>query len=89
MNGTVERTHFERLQRRLVHVSDGKKCRVVKIVKGINPKSFNRRINITPGMVIKVEGRGPFGSPIRISFKGMQITIGINSAHQIIVEPLD
>ena len=89
MNLNIEKPQFERLQRRLVHVSDGIRCRVIRGARNSTPRDNINRINIAPGSIIMILGRGPYGNPIRVSYNGMPITIRSHLARQIIVEPID
>jgi len=46
-------------------------------------------LGVVPGTIVEVVGRGPFGGPLRICFRGTQLAIGSGLAHKVIVDPIE
>ena len=74
--------------RRLAHLSDGKRGRVVGIQAGRRATQRLSGLGITPGTIVEVKGRGPFGGPLRIGVRGTQLAIGKALAHKIVITPM-
>ncbi len=74
--------------RRLAHLPDGKKGKVIGIQAGRRAIQRLSGLGITPGTVVEVKGRGPFGGPVRIGVRGTQLAIGRALAHKIVITPM-
>jgi len=73
---------------RLVDIKTGKQVRIAAFTGGHGQISKLNRFGIYPGDVARVVRHAPFGGPLLLEVRGMEIALGRGIAAKILVEEL-